>query len=184
MEICLCALSCGVNYERISSWGGALYAFIPGPRGSPQGWRGGGGGWRGVSGRGAGGGSLGGGGGGGAGVGGVGEWLVAGPARGWRGALSIRYTQILCIPSHTMKGQNTCQWLVIGSVLRCGKSCLGEHCTIHLARLRQGPGTQPCTGCGKGVKTDSSCVRIVDITEHKCASGIMTIGLSLLSLSV
>ena len=121
---------------------------------------------------------------GGAGVGGVGEWLVAGPARGWRGALSIRYTQILCISSHTMKGQNTCQWLVIGSVLRCGNSCLGEHCTIHLARLRQGPGTQPCTGCGKGVKTDSSCVRIVDITEHKCASGIMTIGLSLLSLSV
>ena len=52
----------------------------------------------------------------------------------------------------TMKGQNTCKWLVIGSMSQCGKSCLGEHCKIHLARLRQGPGTQPCTGCGRVVK--------------------------------
>ena len=51
-----------------------------------------------------------------------------------------------------MKDTNTCKWLVIGSMLQCGKSCLGEHCKIHLARLRQGPGTQPCTGCGRGVK--------------------------------
>ena len=83
-----------------------------------------------------------------------------------------------------MKGQNTCKWLVIGSMSQCGKSCLGEHCKIHPARLRQGPGTQPCTGCGRGVKTDSSCVRTVDIKEHKCASGNVVIGLSLLSLSV
>ena len=34
----------------------------------------------------------------------------------------------------------------------CGKSCLGDHCKIHLARLRRGSGTQPCMECGKGVK--------------------------------
>ena len=27
-----------------------------------------------------------------------------------------------------------------------------DHCKIHLARLRRGSGTQPCTECGKGVK--------------------------------
>ena len=51
-----------------------------------------------------------------------------------------------------MKGQKTCQWLVIGSTELCGKSCLGDHCKIHLARLRRGSGTQPCTECDKGVK--------------------------------
>ena len=51
-----------------------------------------------------------------------------------------------------MKGQNTCQWLVIGTTGLCGKSCLGDHCKIHLARLRRGPGTQPCMVYGKGVK--------------------------------
>ena len=51
-----------------------------------------------------------------------------------------------------MKGQNTCQWLVISSTELCGKSCLGDHCKIHLAHLRRGPGTQPCMVCGKGVK--------------------------------
>ena len=51
-----------------------------------------------------------------------------------------------------MKGQNTCQGLLIGSTELCGKSCLGDHCKIHLARLRRGSGTQPCTECGKGVK--------------------------------
>ena len=49
-------------------------------------------------------------------------------------------------------GQNTCQWLVIGSTELCGKSCLGDHCKIHLARRRRGSGTQPCMECGKGVK--------------------------------
>ena len=28
---------------------------------------------------------------------------------------------------------------------------LGDHCNIHLARLRRGSGTQPCMECGKGV---------------------------------
>ena len=51
-----------------------------------------------------------------------------------------------------MEGQNTCKWLVIGSTELCGKSCLGDHCKIHLARLRRGSGTQPCTECSKGVK--------------------------------
>lgn len=51
-----------------------------------------------------------------------------------------------------MKGQNTCQWLGIGSTELCGKRCLGDHCKIHLARLRRGPGTKPCIVCGKGVK--------------------------------
>ena len=51
-----------------------------------------------------------------------------------------------------MKGQNECQWLVIGSTELCRKSCLGDYCKIHLARLRRGPGTQPCMVCGKGVK--------------------------------
>ena len=46
-----------------------------------------------------------------------------------------------------MKGQNNCQWLTIGSTKFCNKSC-----KIHLARLRQGPGTQPCKECGKGIK--------------------------------
>ena len=51
-----------------------------------------------------------------------------------------------------MKGQNACQWLVIGSTELCGESCLGDHCKIHLTRLSRGSGTQPCTECGKGVK--------------------------------
>ena len=52
----------------------------------------------------------------------------------------------------TMKGQNECQCLVIGSTELCRKSCLGDYCKIHLACLRRGPGTQPCMVCGKGVK--------------------------------
>ena len=52
-----------------------------------------------------------------------------------------------------MKGQNTCQWLVIGSTELCGKSCLGYYCKIHFARLRRGSGIQPCMECGKGVKS-------------------------------
>ncbi|GFR59449.1 hypothetical protein ElyMa_001794300 [Elysia marginata] len=51
-----------------------------------------------------------------------------------------------------MKGHNTCQWLVIGSKELCGRSCLRGYCKVHLARLRTGPGTQPCAVCGKCVK--------------------------------
>lgn len=45
----------------------------------------------------------------------------------------------------------TCQWLTHGSTDLCGKSCRGEYCKIHLARLRKGPGTKPCKECGIGV---------------------------------
>ena len=48
----------------------------------------------------------------------------------------------------TMKGQNKCQWLVIGFAELCRKSCLGDYCKNNLARLRQDPGTQPCMVCG------------------------------------
>ena len=65
----------------------------------------------------------------------------------FRDTITIEYENAL-----TMKGQNTCQWLVIGSVQRCGKSCLREYCRIHNARLAKGGGTTACTGCGKGVK--------------------------------
>lgn len=59
-----------------------------------------------------------------------------------------------------MKAQHICKWLLIGSFEHCGRSCLGEHCKVHLARLRKGPGTQPCTGCGKGIKNSYKlCLR-------------------------
>ena len=51
-----------------------------------------------------------------------------------------------------MKGTNTCQWLLLGTTDLCGRSCMGMHCKVHFARLRKGPGTCPCTGCGVGVK--------------------------------
>ena len=31
-----------------------------------------------------------------------------------------------------MKGQNKCQWLVIGSTELCRQSCVGEYCWGHL----------------------------------------------------
>ena len=51
-----------------------------------------------------------------------------------------------------MKGKRNCQWLRIGSTQLCNRSCLGDYCKVHLARLRKSPGTKPCTICGKGVK--------------------------------
>jgi len=44
------------------------------------------------------------------------------------------------------------KWLLLGSTGLCGKSCLGEHYRVHLARLRKIPGTRPCQKCGRGVK--------------------------------
>ena len=55
-----------------------------------------------------------------------------------------------------MKGKDTCKWLLLGSTQYCGKSCMEQYCKIHLARLRKGPGTRECRGCGKGVKTNLS----------------------------
>jgi len=70
-----------------------------------------------------------------------------------------------------MKGKNQCQWLTIGFTEHCGKSCLGEHCKVHLARLRKGLGTQPCSSCGKGVKTSLSYASRVG-TEQRGFTGI------------
>ena len=55
-----------------------------------------------------------------------------------------------------MKGKDTCKWLLLGTTQYCGRSCMEQYCKIHLARLRKGPGTRECTGCGKGVKTNLS----------------------------
>ena len=54
-----------------------------------------------------------------------------------------------------MKGQNYCFWLKKGETKVCGKSCLGEYCKIHLARIRNSSKVPvPCRGCGKGVQSD------------------------------
>ena len=76
-----------------------------------------------------------------------------------------------------MKGQNTCQWLVIGSTELCGKNCFGDHCKIHLARLRRGSGTQPCTECGKGVKNRFRlCLTTAVTIKLECVTGKGVIG--------
>lgn len=51
-----------------------------------------------------------------------------------------------------MKRKKKFQWLKVGSTGLCGKSCLAEYCKVHLVKLRKGPGTKQCTGCGKRVK--------------------------------
>ena len=49
--------------------------------------------------------------------------------------------------------KNNCQWLKIGSTDRCNKSCIGEYCHIHNARLKKSPDTnKACIHCGKGTK--------------------------------
>ena len=50
-----------------------------------------------------------------------------------------------------MKGKKQRRWLVLSSTELCGRSCLGDYCKIHLARLRKGSDTKPCLICGKGV---------------------------------
>jgi len=52
-----------------------------------------------------------------------------------------------------MRGANKCVWLKIGKTELCGKSCMGEYCSMHNYLIRRGGGTIPCTKCGKGVKT-------------------------------
>ena len=51
-----------------------------------------------------------------------------------------------------MRGTNNCEWLLLGSVEVCGKSCMGKYCKAHNARIAKGGGTSACTICGKGVK--------------------------------
>jgi hypothetical protein len=58
-----------------------------------------------------------------------------------------------------MKGTNKCAWLLLGTVNVCGKSCLGQYCRVHNARLAKGGGTFPCTGCGVAVKTSLALCR-------------------------
>ena len=49
---------------------------------------------------------------------------------------------------------------------------LGDHCNIHLARLRRGSGTQPCMECGKGVtKNDSGYVWTAVTIKLGCVPG-------------
>ena len=52
-----------------------------------------------------------------------------------------------------MYGQNECKWLVLGKTTLCCRRCIGKYCFAHLAKLRNGGGTRPCSECGKGVKT-------------------------------
>ena len=49
------------------------------------------------------------------------------------------------------KGHNTCQWLTLSSTERCNKSCLGDFCKIHLAKLCKGSCSLPCLSGGVGV---------------------------------
>ena len=53
-----------------------------------------------------------------------------------------------------MKGKNHCHWLLLGSAELCGRSCLRDHCKIHLPRLCKGGGTYACRSYEVGVKTD------------------------------
>ena len=51
-----------------------------------------------------------------------------------------------------MRGSNNYEWLLLGTVEVCGKSCMGKYCSVHNARIAKGGGTTACTVCGKGVK--------------------------------
>ena len=59
-----------------------------------------------------------------------------------------------------MKGHNNCAWLKVGELEPCGKSCLGEYCKVHLARLRRGRSLPiPCRNCGRGVQGEIQLCR-------------------------
>ena len=55
------------------------------------------------------------------------------------------------------KGHDSCAWLVVGRVGRCGTSCLDTFCKVHLAQLRKKPGSEPrpCCVCGRGTKAET-----------------------------
>ena len=57
----------------------------------------------------------------------------------------------------TMPEYNTCKWLVVQRLERCGKRCVGRLCGIHLAQLRKtkGPEPRPCRACGRGTKAET-----------------------------
>ena len=55
-----------------------------------------------------------------------------------------------------MKGQRDCGWLLIGSLNHCGKNCLEEYCTVHLARIRrESPTPIPCRRRGEGTQSET-----------------------------
>ena len=58
-----------------------------------------------------------------------------------------------------MRGTNACAWLLLGKTELCGRSCVGEYCKAHNARLAKGCGTCPCQTCGVGVKTSLALCR-------------------------
>ena len=83
-----------------------------------------------------------------------------------------------------MKGQNTCQRLVTGSTELCGKSFLGDHCKIHLARLRQGSGTHHEWSVVRVSKIDSGYVWTAVTIKLGCVPGKGIVGLLWSSLNV
>ena len=54
-----------------------------------------------------------------------------------------------------MKGHNKCAWLKVGDTENCKKSCIGEYCKVHLARIRRKSIIPvPCRSCGKDVQSE------------------------------
>ena len=66
---------------------------------------------------------------------------------------------------------NTCEWLVVQKVTRCGKPCKGRLCGVHLAQLRKTKReTRPCVVCRKGTKSETQrCSRAcgTDNARHR-----------------
>ena len=52
-----------------------------------------------------------------------------------------------------MRGTGRCEWLLLGKLEVCGKSCMGKYCSVHNTQKAKGKGTVPCEVCGIGVKT-------------------------------
>ena len=54
-----------------------------------------------------------------------------------------------------MKEHNQCAWLKVGKTENCKKSCFGEYCNVHLARIsKESKIPVPCRSCGKGVQSE------------------------------
>ena len=56
-----------------------------------------------------------------------------------------------------MKGKEICQWLIVGSLEQCGKSCLDTYCGVHRMRLRKiidHTAPMPCRLCGVGTQSE------------------------------
>jgi len=87
--------------------------------------------------------------------------------------LLIRDASWLEYTSDIMKGQHTCQWLLLGFTELCNKSCMSGFCNLHLAidceKVLLHNLVRAAVG---GLKTVISCVGDVDIivysTERRC----------------